>query len=102
MLAKDLITLHNIVTDSNKKKTKNIQWTKEAENSFNTVRGKFSQNTLLIHFDRQAKISLAVYALNVVVGTVLQQLIGICWKHLAYFSRKLSYTENDILLLIRN
>ena len=93
MLAKDLIPLHNLVTEGNKAKINIIKWTQEAEEAFNIVRLKFTEKTLITHYNKVAKISLAVDASGVAVGSVLQQLNGNIWEPLAYFSRKLSSTE---------
>lgn len=92
-LAEDLIPLHNIVTEGIKHKNNKVYWTKLTENAFNIVKQKFTERTLLNHYKKDAKISLAVDASNVAVGSVLQQFNGNNWEPLAYFSKKLSTAE---------
>lgn len=57
--------IHNIITNANKNKKKNLTWNENA-------RKKFASKILLNHFNRGAKLSLTVDALNVAVDAILQ------------------------------
>lgn len=92
-VASFLSPLHDIITKASKTRTKELVWTNDAEKSFEILKQKFSEKTLLTHFDKSANIKLAVDSSNIAIGAVLQQWKNNIVEPLAYFSKKLSQTE---------
>mgnify|MGYP004574657049 CR=1 FL=1 len=94
-IAEDLAPLHNLITELNKTKTKEIQWTESTKNAFQAVRTKFCNLTLLNHYNKNCKLSISVDASIVAIGAVLQQFNyeHNTYEPLAYFSNKLSPAE---------
>ena len=70
-----------------------IQWTEEATNAFNSIKEALVEATLLFHLIASASLSIATDASDTAVGAVLQQQVQGCWQPLAYFSRSLKPAE---------
>lgn len=73
-------------------KTK-IVWNSSLETNFNKLKQDLANATLLAHPDSSLPFSLSVDASNRCVGAVLQQHRGNLSEPLAFFSKKLSSTE---------
>lgn len=65
----------------------------ETLKSFEDCKQSLCEATLLAHPDCRAKISLTTDASNTAIGAVLQQYKGRSWQPLAFFSRKLSPSQ---------
>ena len=72
---------------------RDIHWTEEATNAFNSITETLVEVTLLFHPITSAPLSIATDASNTAVGAVLQQQVQGCWQPLAYFSRSLKPAE---------
>ncbi|GFO14863.1 Pol polyprotein [Plakobranchus ocellatus] len=85
-------------------KGQNIEWTKECQEAFHSAKEVLSKAVLLHHPQPDAPISLTVDASNTAVRAQLEQSQGRSWVPLAFFSRKLSYSEKkyNIVLLVAN
>jgi hypothetical protein len=70
-----------------------IFWTQTMESAFSEAKEAICNATSLAYPDPAARLSLAVDALDLHVGGVLQQLTMNGSQPLAFFSAKLSYTE---------
>lgn len=67
----------------------------EALKVFNACKDSLSQAALLAHPDLQAKLALVTDASDTAIGGVLQQLADNQWQPLAFFSRKLSPSQQN-------
>ena len=94
-VAEDLAPLHNIINELNKTKSKVINWTESTIKAFQVVKTKFSNLTLLNHFNKNCKLSISVDASIIAIGAVLHQFNNgnKTFEPLAYFSNKLSPAE---------
>lgn len=93
-LAEFASPLHVIVTNANKKKKKDIEWNDEAQKAFENIKDSFASRVLLNHFNKEAKLTLTVDALNVAIGGVLQQIYNGISEPLAFYSKKLTPCES--------
>lgn len=89
-----LIPLHQLVVELNKLKNKNIiQWTDIHEKSFLKAKKMLADATLLAHPMVNSKLKLTVDASGNAIGAVLEQYCDDQCQPIAYFSKKLSTTE---------
>lgn len=70
-----------------------ITLTGESQKAFEDCKRSLCQATLIAHPDCRAKISLTTDASNTAIGAVLQQYKHGSWQPLAFFSRKLSTSQ---------
>lgn len=90
--AKTQAPLHSLVTGS-LKGSHPVNISGEALKAFNNCKESLSQAALLAHPDLEAKLALVTDASDTAIGGVLQQLIDNQWQPLAFFSRKLSPSQ---------
>lgn len=88
-IAQTLAPLH--VQASGKGQT--IVWSDDCQQAFDKAKSALKEATLLHHPLPNAPTSLTVDASNVAMGAQIEQLQGHTWVPLAFFSRKLSTTE---------
>ena len=79
-------------TRKNKPKTK-FYWPENCEQAFKQLKTLLSDQTLLMHQDINAELSINTDASSVAVGAVLQHRKNQQWEPLSFFSKKLSETE---------
>ena len=72
---------------------KEITWTSSCEQAFADAKSALSHTTLLHHPKTNAKTSITVDASDSAIGAQLEQLQRGQWVPIAFFSRKLSPTE---------
>ena len=70
-----------------------LQWTSEATASFQDIKNALADASLLIHPKPDAPVKLMTNVSDIAIGVVLQQYLNDTWCPLAYFSRKLTPTE---------
>lgn len=70
-------------------------WTDECNTAFQNLKKALAKRTLLVHPKVNAEICLVTDASDKAVGAVLQQLNGNHWEPLAFFTRKISKTEQN-------
>ena len=68
-------------------------WSDIRNTALKRAKRSLIKTTILVHADVNAKLSLAVDVSDSHVGEVMQQYQHGCWKPLAFFSRKLSKTQ---------
>ena len=70
-----------------------LQWTSEATAAFQDIKNALADASLLVHPKPDAPVKLMTDASDIAIGGVLQQYLNDMWCPLAYFSRKLTLTE---------
>lgn len=70
-------------------KSKDINWTDEANNAFTLTKRSIADTTMLHYHQADAPLSLLTDASDQAVGAVLQQKVNGSWQPLAFFSRAL-------------
>lgn len=81
-------------TKGNKKNDKTqIEWTPDRISAFNKCKSDLANSALLTHPIAEAKIRLVVDASDNAIGGVVDQLENNGWRPLAFFSRRLTPTE---------
>ena len=70
-----------------------LQWTSEATAAFQDIKNTLADTSLLVHPKPNAPVKLMTDASDIAIGGVLQQYLNDTWCPLAYFSRKLTPTE---------
>lgn len=70
-----------------------LVWTDAAQTAFTSIRTAISQATLLCHPHPTARLCLMTDASDVGLGGALQQLVDDVWQPLAFFSRKLTPSQ---------
>lgn len=68
-------------------------WPDECNTMFEKTKEELSNATLLVHPVNDATFSITTDASNTAVGAVLQQRVEMEWQPLAFFSKKLSDTQ---------
>ena len=79
--------------------TLDITWTSQCQNVFEEAKASLSTNSLLHHPRPNVKTSITVDASDSAIGAELEQSQKRRWVPLAFFSRKLSTIEKNIVLL---
>ncbi|GBO18182.1 hypothetical protein AVEN_158550-1 [Araneus ventricosus] len=79
-----------------------IAWTKDTQSAFESSERLIANATSLSFSAADAHLSLMANASDFAVGAVLQQHIETEVEPLGFFSRKLSATEKNIVLLTVN
>ena len=70
-----------------------LQWTLEATAAFQDIKNALADASLLVHPKPDAPVKLMTDASDIAIGAVLQQYLNDKWCPLAYFSKKLTPTE---------
>jgi len=89
----DTLTPLNSLLKSTPTNSRILQWNPAATSSFEEIKDALANATLLVHPKPDAPINVMTDASDVAIGAVLQQYVDEQWCPLAYFSRKLSPTE---------
>ena len=82
-----------LLTDATKGKGKAIEFTKEQVKSFQAAKEILASAVMLHHPDSKCPTKLTVDASDFAIGAELSQLQHGFWKPIAFFSRKLSATQ---------
>jgi hypothetical protein len=85
--------LHDVLSGPRVKGSHPVTWTDTLLSAFNECKASLSQATLLAHPDSTAPLALVTDASTTAMGTVLQQRVQAALQPLAFFSRKLSPTQ---------
>lgn len=94
--AKSQAILNNYLKQSTKNDKTPIQWTAEAIEAFNMCKTKLAEVTMLTHPRVGAKLALTTDASDNAIGAVLEQKeTDGNWAPVAYFSKKLSSTQQN-------
>ncbi|KAF2347495.1 Reverse transcriptase domain, partial [Trinorchestia longiramus] len=91
--AQILAPLSALLSPKHRGKSTLIVWNEEAAVAFDTIKERLAITTELSYPTAGAEFSLVVDASDVAVGAVLQQTVGSLTSSLAFFSKKLSPTE---------
>ena len=70
-----------------------LKWTDIATTAFQEIKDALANATFLVHLQPDAPINVMTDASDIAIGAVLQRYLDGQWCPLAYFSRKLSSTE---------
>lgn len=85
--------LHNLLAGQKIKGSQPIVMTPNLMEAFVTAKKSLSEATLLAHPDPRAELIIQTDASNTAIGAVLQQRLGKGWQPLAFFSKKLSPSQ---------
>ena len=85
--------LHDILSGPKVKGSHPITWTDELDRAFKACKESLALAALLAHPHPTATLALVMDASTTAMGAVLQQRVMDCWQPLAFFSRKLSPTQ---------
>ena len=88
-----ILTPLNSMLKSTAPNNRELCWTTAATAAFEEIKDALANATFLVHPQPEAPINVMMDASDIVIGAVLQQLLDGQWCPLAYFSRKLSPTE---------
>ena len=88
-----ILTPLNSMLKSTAPNNRELCWTTAATAAFQEIKDTLANATLLVHPQPDAPINVMTDASDIAIGAVLQQLLDGQWCPLAYFSRKLSPTE---------
>lgn len=91
--ASDQAPLHEMLSGPKVKGTHPITWTPLLLEAFNNCKASIVKCTLLAHPVMNAPLALVTDASNSAVGAVLQQLVDEEWQPLAFYSKKLSKSQ---------
>jgi len=81
------------LTDVLASNLKKLQWSPELQTAFEAAKTALAAAAPLAHPDPAAELALATEASNVHIGGVLQQRQGFSWAPLAFYSQKLTSTQ---------
>src|SRR6266576_719641 len=70
-----------------------LKWTTQTENAFDTTKKQLANAALLVHPDPALELSLMTDASDFAMGAVLQQKRGNILEPIAFFSKRLSNTQ---------
>jgi cleavage and polyadenylation specificity factor subunit 1 len=85
--------LHDILSGPKAKNSHPFSWTPQLIQTFADCKDNLSRATLLAHPDSLAPLALITDTSNAAMGAVLQQRIHHKWQPLAFFSRKLTPSQ---------
>jgi cleavage and polyadenylation specificity factor subunit 1 len=85
--------LHDVLSSPKFKGSHPVTWTEALTAAFNECKASLSRATLLAHPHPTAPLTLVTDASTTAIGAVLQQRVQDAWQPLAFFSRKLSTTQ---------
>ncbi|KAH8418130.1 hypothetical protein KR222_003897, partial [Zaprionus bogoriensis] len=72
-----------------------VKWTPKALEAFELCKQSVAKAALISHPVPNAALALVCDASDSAIGAVLEQQLGVTWKPLGFFSRKLSNTEKN-------
>ena len=75
-----------------------LNWSQELQDAFDRAKSALSSAVSLTHPSPSTGVSLVTYASNTHVGAALQQKESGGWRPLAFFSAKLSATQEVLRL----
>lgn len=87
--------LHEFLKNSKKNDKRPVPWTDESSSSFEQCKTDLAQAATLSFYAPNQQLSLLVDASNIAIGAVLQTQSAKDPRPLAFFSRKLSTTEQN-------
>jgi cleavage and polyadenylation specificity factor subunit 1 len=85
--------LHDILSGPKVKGSHPITWTDDRDRAFKACKESLALAALLAHPHPTVPLALETDASTTAMGAVLQQRVRDCWQPLAFFSRKLSPTQ---------
>jgi cleavage and polyadenylation specificity factor subunit 1 len=85
--------LHDLLSGPKVKNSYPISWTPQLLQTFEDCKDNLSRATLLAHPDSLAPLALVTDASTTAMGAALQQRVHHKWQPLAFFSRKLTPTQ---------
>lgn len=85
--------LNDLLVGNDKKGSKPVPWTPKLLDIFKLCKESLSDAAMLVHPVPGAKLALVTDASNVSLGAVLQQRVENAWQPLAFFSKKMSPTQ---------
>lgn len=91
--AKHLSTLFDLVNRHSKTKNETLVWDETTNSAFINAKNLLASQTLLVHPIPDSYLSLTTDASDVAVGAVLHQTVDNIKKPLAFYSHKLSRTQ---------
>ena len=74
-------------------KPKRLEWTAEMQSSFDAIKEALASSTMLRHPDPSLPLALTTDASDVAIGAVVEQRGPLGWEPLAFFSKKLSDSQ---------
>ena len=74
-------------------KPKKLEWNKEMQQSFDAIKQALSNAAMLAHPDSSLPLAITSDASDVAIGAVLEQRSKDGWEPLAFFSKKLSDSQ---------
>lgn len=80
--------LHNYLFDAKKSDKRQITWTLEANQAFESCKTQLANACLLVHPRENATLALYTDASNFCMEAVLEQLETNTWKPLGFYSKK--------------
>lgn len=84
----------NVFLKGTKKNDKRvIEWNDLATAAFNNCKEELCKETILAHYDINAKLGVMVDASDNAIGGVVQQLVDNSWQPLGFFTRNLTDTQ---------
>ncbi|QQP40154.1 Integrase core domain protein [Caligus rogercresseyi] len=91
------------LTELTKGKAKSVTWNQEAQAAFDTVKAALANATMLVHPSSSSQTTLTTDASDTAIGAELaQRQDDSTWKPLAFFSRKLTVAEKELLYAAEN
>lgn len=88
-----LAPLNKYLVGAKKRDKRPIEWTAQAEETFQESKKRLTETTLLVHPKENAKLFLNTDASNTAMGAVLEQCQEGGRKPLGFYSKKLSDTQ---------
>ncbi|GBN08725.1 Retrovirus-related Pol polyprotein from transposon 412 [Araneus ventricosus] len=92
---KNQALLHEYLKDCKKKDKRKIQWIDEAEKQFEKCENDLANATLLSFPNSELPLSLFTDSSDTAIGAVLQQYENSNWQAIAFYSKKLSDTQQN-------
>jgi len=85
--------LHALLAGPRTKGSQPVTWTPDLRQAFEECKASLSQAAMLAHPDGAAPMALVTDASTTAMGAVLQQRDQNAWQPLAFFSKKMSTTQ---------
>ena len=82
------------LTEATKSRSKVITWTDNCQTAFEAAKSYLASATLLNHPDPKSETLLSTGASDCAIGAELSQKHHGMWRPIAFFSRKLTSTQN--------
>ena len=93
MAAELQIPLNQLLKSRKLESNAPIQWSAEAETTFQALKDALSNAALLTHPSNRANLAIMVDASDYTIGATLQRLEEGVWKPLAFFTKPLAPTQ---------